>query len=121
MQRPLFAAAVLCLALVAGAAEAHHSAAMFDREKTVTLTGVVKDFQWTNPHTWLQIEVPGDKGQSVEWSLEGGGPSAMYRRAWRPGSLKPGDKVTVTTHPLKSGAAGGSLMQVTLADGRILS
>lgn len=121
MKRAIVAAATVCLALGGAVAEAHHSAAMFDREKTVTLTGVVKAFQWTNPHTWVQLEVAGEDGKAVEWSLEGGGPSAMYRRGWRPSSLRPGDKVTLTTHPLKSGQPGGSLMQVTLADGRTLS
>lgn len=121
MTRALFAIAVGCALTAAGAAQAHHSAAMFDREKTVTLTGTIKEFQWTNPHTWVQIEVESPGGQKVEWSLEGGGPSAMYRRGWRAGSLKPGDKVTITTHPLHSGQPGGSLMAVTFADGRTLS
>ncbi len=108
------------MAAGAGAAQAHHSAAMFDREKTVALTGAIRKFQWTNPHTWVQIEWRTGRPQG-RMGLEGGGPSAMYRRGWRAGSLKPGDKVTITTHPLHSGQPGGSPMTVTFADGRTLS
>ena len=115
-------AALVAGALVLGAspALAHHSAAMFDATKEVTLQGTVKEFQWTNPHTWVQLNVADGSGKVVEWSIEGGGPSALYRRGWRATSLKPGDKITVVVNPLRNGAPGGNMRSVTMADGRKL-
>ncbi len=98
-------------------APAHHSFAMFDRERTVTLVGVVREFQWTNPHSWIQVTVTDAAGKVTEWSLEGGSPGIMSRNGWKRTSLAPGDKVTIELYPLKSGEAGGSFVEVTKADG----
>jgi hypothetical protein len=98
----------------------HHSFAMFDLDKEVTLQGVVKEFQWTNPHVWLQIVVTDEKGTATEWSLEAGAPGMLTRTGWKSSMLKANDKVTVVIHPLKSGAPSGSLMRVTLPDGRVM-
>jgi hypothetical protein len=98
-------------------AVAHHSFAMFDMNKDVTLQGTVRQFQWLSPHSWLDLEVTDDAGKQTRWSLEMGAPSALYRRGWRQTSLKHGDKVTATLHPLRDGRQGGSLVSVTLADG----
>ena len=103
--------------LAAGESSAHHSGAMFDRAKEVTLTGVVKDWQWTNPHTWLQLVVQNEKGEPTEWSIEGQSPQVHRGRGWTRTVFKPGDKVTVKVHPLRDGALGGSIMSVTAADG----
>lgn len=107
-------AAVVLSALVSGA-YAHHSFATFDEQQQKTLVGTVKEFQWTNPHTWLQVLVKDPAtGQVVEWSIEGGSPNGLSRQGWRRSSIKPGDQVEVTIHPLKNGANGGSLMRVSV-------
>ncbi len=98
-------------------AAAHHSFAMFDMQKDMTLSGTVTSFQWQSPHTWLQVQVAGGGGQSVEWSLEMGAPGMLYRNGWRQKSVKPGDKVTVVIHPLRDGRPGGSVVSAILADG----
>jgi hypothetical protein len=96
---------------------AHHSFSMFDRERTVVISGVVKDFQWTNPHTWLQVMVADKRGKLVEWSLEGGSPGILSRNGWKRTSLKAGEKITVEIYPLKDGKPGGSFIEITRADG----
>jgi hypothetical protein len=107
-------------ALIAAPALAHHSFAMFDADKTVELNGTVKEFQWTNPHSWLQVMVTDDKGVTKEWSLEMGSPGGLARNGWRPKTVVAGDKVTVSLHPLKDGSPGGQLLKVKLPDGREL-
>ena len=101
-------------------AVAHHSFAMFDLGKDVTVDAVVKEVQFTNPHVWLQIMVTDDKGVATEWSIESGAPGMMLRNGWKPSTLKAGDRVKVTLHPLKNGNPGGSLVSVTVPDGRVL-
>src|SRR6478609_5299932 len=101
------AAAAAALGGAAAPALAHHSFAMFDSSKELTLVGTVKEFQWTNPHSWLQLNVPGADGKLVEWSIEGGSPNGLARQGWKSTSLKPGDKVTLKTHPMKDGSNGG--------------
>ena len=117
-------AAVLALAAVilldTVPALAHHSYAAFDREKKVTLTGVVKEFQWNNPHAWIQIMVADAKGRQTEWGVECGSPNMMSRTGWKSGTLKAGDTIVVVLNPLKDGRPNGSLVNVTLADGRVL-
>ncbi len=109
------------LLMMSFAARAHHSFAMFDTTKEVVVTGQVKDFQWTNPHMWIQVEALGADGNSVEWSIEGGGPSVLARKGWTKRSLKIGDTITVTLHPLKDAHnTGGSLVKVVLADGTVV-
>ncbi len=103
--------------LFAVPALAHHSFAMFDADKTVELVGTVKEFQWTNPHSWLQVMVSDNAGKMTEWSLEMGAPGGLARSGWRPKTVVPGDKVTVSIHPLKDGSAGGQLLSVVLPNG----
>lgn len=108
------------LAVVAATpAFAHHSFAMFDSAKNVELEGTVKEFQWTNPHSWIQLTVM-ENGKAVEYSIEGGSPNGLARRGWTRTSFKPGDKVTVTIHPLKDGSKGGSFVKAVKADGTTL-
>src|SRR5262245_16575183 len=104
-----------------GSVAAHHSFSMFDSTKEVLLTGVVKEFQWTNPHTFVQLVVPGPGGKSVEWSIEGSSPNGLSRIGWKRTSIKAGDQVAVTINPLRSGQPGGNFVQLKFADGRILS
>ena len=111
------AAGVLAMA---APAFAHHSFAMFDNAKEMTLVGTVKEFQWTNPHTWIQVMVKNAQGQMEEWSVEGSSPNGLARRGWSRTSLKPGDQVTMMIHPLKSGEKGGSFMSAKFPDGRAL-
>jgi uncharacterized protein DUF6152 len=120
MMKTRLAALSVALAAVAAPAFAHHSGAMFEPVKEVTLKGVIKEFQWTNPHAWIQINVPDASGKLVEWSIECASPNTMSRGGWKKGTLKPGDQVTIVTHPMKDGTSAGSLVSVTLADGSTL-
>ncbi len=106
-------AALVILAAIASPAWAHHSFAMFDQTKQITLKGVVREFQWTNPHSWLQLEVVNEKGESEEWSVEMLSTSVLGRMGWKKNSLKPGDKVTVVINPVRTGAPGGNMISVS--------
>ena len=96
---------------------AHHSFAMFDAEKKVTLDGTVKECQWTNPHSWILMTVSNAQGQPEQWAIEMGGPSGLARQGWVPKTLTPGMKVQAVIHPLRDGTPGGQFMAVTLPDG----
>ena len=117
----LFMAAALVLAFIAPAF-AHHSPAAFEAQKTITLTGIVKEFRWQNPHTWIEVNVPNEKGGGETlWAFELTSPTYLVRAGWKSNTLKPGDKVTITGRPLKSGEPGSAIFtSVTLADGRTL-
>src|SRR3954469_16081353 len=105
-----FLAAAAAGVLLASPALAHHSANMFDSQKQVELKGVIKESQWTNPHIWIQVDVANAKGVVEEWSVEGGSPNLVGRQGWKRNSFKPGDKVSLTIHPMKDGSRGGSFM-----------
>ncbi len=120
MKTKLLALMACGAALVTGPASAHHSFAMFDRDKEVTIVGTVKEFQWTNPHSWIQVNVPNKAGKMVEWSIEGGSPNIMVRQGWKRDIMKAGDKVTVVLNPMKDGSPGGSLVRVTMPSGLTL-
>jgi len=118
-----FGIVVLVLASMAvtiPAAIAHHSGVEFDTTRVVELTGTIKEFQFKNPHTWIQVLVPGPKGESVEWSLEWGSPNALGREGYRPTSFPVGAKVTVRINPMKSGSAGGAFIGAKLEDGKTI-
>jgi Family of unknown function (DUF6152) len=103
---------LLVISVWGGAASAHHSFAMFDQATTKTLVGTVKEVQWTNPHIWVQVLVPDAKtGTPTEWSVEGGSPNGLTRQGWRRSSIKEGDAIEITIHPLKDGTNGGSMMR----------
>jgi hypothetical protein len=115
-------AAAAFVSFAALPAYAHHSGAMFDSGKEVVLVGTIKEFQYTNPHSWIQVLVPRQGGGGdVEWSIETAAPIVLLRAGIRPQSLKPGDKVTLRTHPLKNGDPGGNLIDVKKEDGTVLS
>lgn len=111
------AGAALC---IAAPAFAHHSFAMFDREKNITMSGVVTEFEWTNPHVWIHMKAPDQSGKDVVWSFEMQAIAQDSSLGWRADSVKPGDKVTIDFHPLKDGSRGGQLTAATLADGKRL-
>ncbi|HTR01329.1 MAG TPA: DUF6152 family protein [Candidatus Acidoferrum sp.] len=110
----------LATLVVASAASAHHSPAMFDMAKRIEVKGTVREFQWTNPHSYIQLLVKDDAGKETEWSLEMAAPTYLYNQGWRPSTLKPGQTVTVTISPLLSGVHGGLVWDVTTPDGRKL-
>ena len=113
-------ARIACLTLLVTSlspAFAHHTYAMFDAGRKVTLHGTVKEFQWTNPHSFLQVLVP-DGSTVTEWSVQMDSPNPLYRKGWRPGSLKPGDKVSVIIHPSRDGSHSGSFTSVIGPDGK---
>ena len=107
--------------MIAGVAYGHHSMEGFDRAKNVTLTGTVKQFKWANPHSWIELEVPNDKGQVETWNIEMTAPFILVKAGWKSSSLKPGDKVTVVGHPQKSGEPGAFFVSVTTAEGQTLT
>ena len=112
--RPLLILAALA---IAGPVSAHHSFAMFDQTKTVVLKGKVLEFQWTNPHSWIELEVPNGHGALDKWSIELNSPNNLARQGWKRTMLKPGDVVTVTINPLRDGRKGGLFNTVLLPNG----
>jgi hypothetical protein len=110
--------AAATLSLTALPAYAHHSYAMFDATKTVALNGTVKQFQFTNPHSWIQVMVPGEGGAIAEWSIQMGAPFELIRAGWSPEVLKPGDKIIIQIHPAKDGVTAGSFLSATDGNGR---
>jgi hypothetical protein len=106
--------------LAAAPAYAHHSGAMFDRDKQVTLNGTIKELQWTNPHSWIEVMVPDATGKLVQWSIEMEGPNVMHRQGWNAKTIQQGDHVTILAHPLKDGRTGGSYISIKLPDGKML-
>jgi Family of unknown function (DUF6152) len=112
------AAAVALVA--AGSAAAHHSTAMFDMKKDVVLQGTIKEFQWTNPHTWIVFDVPNGSGGTDEYGIEGMSPNYLARVGWDKHTLSTGEKVELTIHPLKDGRKGGFNVSVKKADGTVM-
>jgi len=99
---------------------AHHSFAMFEINKEIVIQGTVTEFQWTNPHTWIEMDVADANGVTMHWSIEAGSVAGLSREGWTRHTLNRGDKITLVAHPLRDGKPGGSLMGVTLADGKHL-
>jgi hypothetical protein len=112
---------LLLIAALALPALAHHSMAGFDRTKTVSMSGTVKQFKWANPHAWIELEVPDGKGGTSSWNVEMTSPAVLIRAGWKSSVVKPGDKVTVQAHPQISGEPGGIFVSLTLPDGRTLT
>ena len=107
--------------LCAVPAHSHHSNVAYEVTKVITITGVVKEFQWVNPHTWLHVVVDDGKGRKVEWAAEGRAPGILGRAGWSRSVLKPGETVTIDMSPAKDGTKVGIIARVTKADGTILS
>ena len=118
MRNLIACALALAVCLPAVPAEAHDSMAMFDQTKIVVLNGTVKQFQWTNPHCYIQLMVKDASGAEKEWSLEMGAPMYLYAKGWRPASLKAGMPIKVTINPLRNGEPGGIVLTANTADGK---
>jgi hypothetical protein len=116
----LMASALGAALLAAAPAFAHHSFAMFDRQKEVVVKGTVKEFQWTNPHSFIEVEASDEKGGAISYSIEMNSPNNLTRQGWKSTALKPGDKVTVVMNPLRDGSHGGLFVSVMLPDGKVL-
>ncbi|MFT3905840.1 MAG: DUF6152 family protein [Steroidobacteraceae bacterium] len=110
----------LLLAMPFSAADAHHSAVAYDLSARATLSGVVKSFEWENPHCWLVLAVPDGKGGTEEWRLEGGSVSILVRNGWRSDIVAVGDKVKVLISPRKDKAPGGEFYTVLEKNGQPL-
>ena len=117
MIRKTLGCAAVAAAVLAAPAAAHHSFAMFDQSKTLYLTGAVKQFDFVNPHAWLNVAVVNDKGEAVTWSFEGGSPSQLVALGWSKDKPRIGEAVEVGFRPLKDGSHGGQLMSVKLPGG----
>ena len=113
------ALAGIAAAMFTAPAIAHHSFAMFDAEKAIKLEGTVKEFQWTNPHSWILMMVQNAQGGQDQWAIEMGAPGGLARQGWIPKTLTPGMKVSAIIHPLKDGTHGGQFMAITLPDGTL--
>ena len=111
---------LVALATLAAPVLAHHSPAAFDRTKKVTLNGTVKEFRWQNPHTWIEVEVPDEKGKVVLWGVELTSPTFLVKAGWKSNIIKPGDKVSVVVNPVRTGEPAGIFVSLTLSDGRVL-
>jgi hypothetical protein len=108
------------LLLLGAAAQAHHSAAMFDKSIVRDVTATVKEFQWTNPHVWIQIHIENEDGVQEEWSIEGLGPNSLFRKGWRPNSFQPGDVIQIRFNPMRDGSLAGGFIGAKFADGTTL-
>jgi len=122
MVRTAVASVVLALALLSPVpALSHHSNVGYEVTKVITVSGVVKQFQWVNPHTWVILVVDDGKGGKVEWSAEGRAPGILLRAGWTKASLMQGETVTIDMSPAKDGSKTAIIARVTKADGTILS
>jgi len=110
----------LCSWVITGSVSAHHSFSLFDGARQTKLAGVVKDFQWTNPHCWLFLTVQGPNGGTDEWQLEALSPNVLGRQGWKRNSVKPGEKVTVVFNPTRDGSKGGALISLTDENGHTI-
>jgi hypothetical protein len=99
---------------------AHHSSAMFDKAVVREVSATVREFQWTNPHVWIQVMIETEDGAMEEWSIEAGGPNTLFRRGWRPNSFKPGDTIQLKFNPMLDGSEAGGFVGAKLADGKTL-
>ena len=119
MTRRLAAMALAGLTAASVPALGHHSFAMFDQTKQMTLEGTVREFQWTNPHSFIELDVPSG-GRVRHWSIELNSPNNLTRQGWRRTSLKAGERISVRIAPLRNGHTGGLFLDLTKADGRVL-
>ncbi|HTW37899.1 MAG TPA: DUF6152 family protein [Steroidobacteraceae bacterium] len=114
----LFAAAIVALGLSAAPATAHHSFAMFDQKRTLVLEGTVTQFQWTNPHVWIEMQVADPSGNSAKWGVECTSVNILKRQGWHHDSLHPGDRVKLVLRPLRDGSHGGQLAKLLEINGQ---
>jgi hypothetical protein len=118
MKRRLTALAVLCTLFITVSLSAHHSTAMYDSQNPITITGVVKKFDWTNPHAFIFVEVKGADGKIVEWEVEMMSLNHLRGYGWTSKTVKPGDVISCTGSPAKSGDPSMISNRMKLSDGR---
>ena len=106
--------------LAALPAVGHHAPAIFDQTKTIVIEGTVTEFMWSNPHSWIHMDVVGEDGEVTDWVIEMNPPTYLIRGGWRSTTIKPGDQVSVVANPLRSGEPAGKYVAITLPDGRVL-
>jgi hypothetical protein len=121
MRVSLFAVTCMLLASSIELATAHHSPAVFDRSREVRVEGVVKEFKWGMPHSWIHLDVADESGAVATWTIEMNPASSLVKRGWRSSTLKPGDKVSVLVYPLRNDEKGGQYISITLPDGKTLA
>jgi len=123
LKRTLIATTLTAILIVAvaGPAAAHHSFSAFNTTEQKSVTGTVKKVEWTNPHIWIYIDVPNDKGSTDIYSFEGMSPNYLERRDWTRTTLKVGDKITVTFNPMRSGENGGMFLNGKMGSGKVLT
>jgi hypothetical protein len=110
---------VIATAVCAVQGQAHHSFAMFDHEKMITVSGTLTEFEWTNPHCWLHVGVVDPAtGRSLDWAFEMGSIGQVAAQGWKADTVTPGDKITIEAHPMKDGSRGGQYQGAKLSDGR---
>lgn len=113
--------ATLCLlSSIATSVFAHHSSAMFDKSIVRNVSATVIEFQWTNPHVWIQILIKGEDGETQEWSIEGLGPNSLFRQGWRPNSFASGDIIEIKFFPMRDGSPAGGFIGAKFEDGRTI-
>jgi Family of unknown function (DUF6152) len=120
MKRLLIGSLAVILLWMTSLVTAHHSPAVFDRTKEIKLIGVVKEFKWSNPHSWIELDVRNEKGVVETWGVEMNPPSYLIKAGWKRTSIKAGDEVTVMVHPLRNGEKGGQFRSITLPNGQVL-
>jgi len=113
--------AITFVLLIANSATAHHSFVAFNMNDQKTVTGTVKQVEWTNPHIWIWIDVPNDKGVAELYGFEGMSPNFLERRNWTRTTLKAGEKITITYRPLRDGKNGGMFVNGRMTDGTVLT
>ena len=119
IMRNILMACLVVGGIVGGASSAlaHHSYSAFNMDKSITVNGTVKKMDWSNPHSWIWLDVANDQGVVETWGIEGMSPNYLARRGWTRTTLQPGDKLSVTLHPLRSGDKGGSFVSAKRSDG----
>lgn len=121
IERPALTGCLCMLLLLAGGASlAHHSPAVFDRSREVTLSGTVTDFRWGMPHSWIHLEVINDAGDAEDWVVEMDPATHLRRGGWTARTIEPGDEVEVTVFPLRNDEKGGQYISAKLSDGRVM-
>ena len=116
--RTTLAAAFVAMVLVTAPSFAHHSAVMFDENKEITIKGTVKEFQYTNPHSWLLVDVKNNDGTVTTWGFEAEGPSTLTRAGIHKSDFMTGTEITITGHPMRDGRPAASWIKATRGDGK---
>lgn len=120
MKTSMLAILTATLLLYAVPAQLHHSGAMYDQTRRIDITGVVTEFNWSNPHASFRLDITGSDGKVGSWPVVMGSPNNLVRHGWKRSSIQKGDRVTVTVFPLRDGTPGGYYISIVLADGNRL-